>query len=145
MRSLVAWGSMTLLRPSLLGASLPAPRAAWAAATALQAQGTAGAQVLTLGPTTPSALSQNGTVQAVLAGDFVSYAAAPTFEYSYLMIPQYNGRAPRHQQAGCSHPCSMRMQEHGWGALQGPPVGGGGAAQLRVVAAGGGCHARQPA
>ena len=48
-------------------------------------------QSLILSPSTPSGLSTNSTVYAQLLGDLASYNSMPSFEYSYLMIPQYPG------------------------------------------------------
>ena len=58
--------------------------------TATQGQATT-TQSMVLSPTTPTALSTNSTVYAQLLGDLASYSAMPSFEYSYLMIPQYPG------------------------------------------------------
>ncbi|KAK9799370.1 hypothetical protein WJX73_004741 [Symbiochloris irregularis] len=48
-------------------------------------------QAMVLSPSTPSGLSTGKLVYAQLLGDLAGYQTAPSFEYSYLMIPQYPG------------------------------------------------------
>ena len=48
-------------------------------------------QTLLLSPSTPSGLSTAKAVYAQLLGDLASYQSMPSFEYSYLMIPQFSG------------------------------------------------------
>lgn len=48
-------------------------------------------QVLTLSPSTPTIVSANNTVSAKLLGDLAAYGTLPSFEYSYLMVPQNPG------------------------------------------------------
>ena len=63
-------------------------------ATALASEWAALAQVLSLSPEVTSVLSTAGTVKAALAGDLAGYSAAPDFEYSLLMIPDWTREPP---------------------------------------------------
>ena len=51
-------------------------------------------QQLSLGPTTPVALSQGNLVSATLLGDLATYTALPAVTGQYLMIPSPSGEVP---------------------------------------------------
>lgn len=51
-------------------------------------------QSLSLDPSTPTALSSDGSVSAQLLGDLASYQASPNFGFAILMIPSPNGAQP---------------------------------------------------